>query len=124
MKLLLDENLAARVAPLLAAEGHDVLHVGDLGLLGAADEWVLEAASRERRVLVTADTDFGDLLALSGAALPSVLLLRRAGRRAEQRAKQILDAVQVAADSLESGALVVAEHSRVRIRDLPIDRGR
>ncbi len=101
-----------------------MLHVGDLGLLGAADEWVLEAASRERRVLVTADTDFGDLLALSGAALPSVLLLRRAGRRAEQRAKQILDAVQVAADSLESGALVVAEHSRVRIRDLPIDRGR
>ena len=52
----------------------------------ATDEVVLARAAAESRVLVSADTDFGGLLARSKAASPSVLLIRRlAGRRAAEQ---------------------------------------
>lgn len=120
MRLLLDESLSARIAVQLTAADHDVLHAGDIDLLGATDDVVLDAAHQQGRVLVTADTDFGALLALSQSSSPSVLLLRRGGRSATQRAATILAAIQGAADALEDGALVVAEHTRLRIRELPI----
>lgn len=123
MRLLLDESLSARIAVYLAAADHDVMHVGDLGLLGATDDVVLQAAHQQGRVLVTADTDFGALLALAQSNSPSVLLLRRAGRSASHRAETILAAIQGAEQALEEGALVVAEHTRLRIRELPIQQG-
>lgn len=122
MRLLVDESLAGRVASLLSDAGHDVVHVSDRGLLGASDDTVLTAAQQEGRVVVTADTDFGTLLALGSAAQPSVVLLRRPGRRAEQRAGAIIDAISAVSDALHDGALVVVEPSRVRVRMLPFDK--
>lgn len=121
MKLLVDESLAGRVAALLAEAGHDAIHVRDRGLLGSPDETVLASAQREDRILVTADTDFGTLLALSAPPQPSVILLRRPGRRAEERATAITDAIEAVGEALEAGALVVVEPSRVRVRMLPFD---
>ena len=43
----------------------------------AADSSILERAAAEQRVVVSADTDFGTLLAESGHTFPSVLLFRR-----------------------------------------------
>jgi predicted nuclease of predicted toxin-antitoxin system len=118
---MVDENLSQRVAVLLAESGHDAVHVGDLGLLGADDDKVLEAAVTEGRTLVTADTDFGAMLALSGSAEPSVLLLRGPGRRAEQRVGLVLRAIEASAETLEAGAIVVVESNLLRIRILPVN---
>jgi len=57
-RLLLDENVSWDLAVALRQRGHDVLHVRDLGLLGADDEVVFGAAMREGRVMVTYDIDF------------------------------------------------------------------
>lgn len=123
MKVLIDESIQQGVADLLVQEGHDALHVVAIGLGGGSDDQVLAAAKRDGRILVTADTDFGDLLALSGESQPSVVLLRRPGRRPEERAEAIRAAFEAVGDRLESGALVVLEPHRIRIRDLPISRG-
>jgi predicted nuclease of predicted toxin-antitoxin system len=76
MRFLVDQNLS----PLLAAElrnaGHDVTHTRDLGLSKATDDVSLKHALDEGRVLISADTDFGLLLAESGADRPSFVLLR------------------------------------------------
>jgi predicted nuclease of predicted toxin-antitoxin system len=121
VKLLVDESLASRVAVLLAASGHDAIHVGDRGLLGSPDETVLAFAQGEDRIVVTADTDFGTLLALSAPPQPSVILLRQPGRRAEQRAAAVNGAIQAVSEALEAGAMVVVEPSRLRVRLLPFD---
>jgi predicted nuclease of predicted toxin-antitoxin system len=123
VRLLVDDSLANRVAALLADAGHDAIHVGDRELLGAPDETVLATAHREDRVVVTADTDFGTLLALSPPPQPSVILLRRQGRRAEQRTGAVLDAIDAVATALDEGALAVVEPTRVRVRRLPFDQG-
>jgi predicted nuclease of predicted toxin-antitoxin system len=75
----------------------------------------------EQRVVVSADTDFGTLLARSGAKLPSVLLIRRlGGRRAAEQAATILANLPAVAEDLETGAVVVLTDAAIRIRRLPI----
>jgi predicted nuclease of predicted toxin-antitoxin system len=78
VRLLVDESISPRVAALLTAAGHEALHLGEVGLLGAPDELVMAASLETGRVLVSADTDFGDLLALGRHIGPSVVILRRA----------------------------------------------
>jgi predicted nuclease of predicted toxin-antitoxin system len=86
VNLLLDANLSPEVARILDEAGHDAIHVRDIGLLSAPDAEILRAAADRGDVLVTADSDFGTLLALGDLASPSVLLLRSADhlRPAEQ----------------------------------------
>jgi predicted nuclease of predicted toxin-antitoxin system len=125
VKLLLDANLSPRVARLLKEAGHDAIHVADIGLLSATDPVILRAAAKEERILLTADSDFGALLALGSLASPSVLLLRSADhlRPAEQAELVATNLPQIAGD-LEKGAVVSLTRDRLRVRELPIARQR
>ncbi len=91
------------------------MHVSDIGLRGAPDTTVLAAADEDNRILITADTDFGKLLALSEASRPSVILLRRPGRRSAERAQIVLDVLD---EALHRGAVVTVETTRIRVREL------
>lgn len=119
MRFLVDECLTPRVAELLTQAGHEAVHLGTVGLLGRPDEEVMEFARQHAQVVVSADTDFGELLALGGSAMPSVILLRRSHGAAGQ-AGAIRSALPDIEDSLRDGAIVVITQDRVRIRDLPI----
>lgn len=74
--LLLDENLPRSAAEALARAGHDVLHVAQAEA-AADDRRVLAMARVQRRMLVTFDADFGDLVyRLGEPAPPAILYLR------------------------------------------------
>jgi predicted nuclease of predicted toxin-antitoxin system len=121
LRFLVDNALSPIVAEKLAGAGHDVLHVRDLGMQAATDEEIFDLAAREDRVIVSADTDFGTILALRRTAEPSVVLFRRSsGRRPDAQAKLLLEQLPRIADSLERGSVVVIEEDRIRIRALPI----
>jgi predicted nuclease of predicted toxin-antitoxin system len=82
MKFVVDASMSPVIASELRSAGHDAWHVGDVLRLDAKDPEILELATREGRVIVAADTDFGDLLARRRAAAPSVVLFHReTGRR-------------------------------------------
>jgi predicted nuclease of predicted toxin-antitoxin system len=70
VRFLLDEAIQHRLADHLAEAGHDATHVVRIGLAGAPDPQVLERAAAEDRILITTDTDFPTLLALSGEPIP------------------------------------------------------
>jgi predicted nuclease of predicted toxin-antitoxin system len=121
MRFLIDNALSPVVAEGLRQAGHDAIHVRDLGLAAADDETIFEHADRDQRVIVSADTDFGTILAMRNAASPSVILFRGATPRYPiGQVKLLIANLAAIAPSIERGAVVVLEPQRIRVRSLPM----
>jgi predicted nuclease of predicted toxin-antitoxin system len=121
MRLLIDENLSARIAARLGDAGHDTVHVTTVGLGSTDDAVILEAAAEGRQVVLTADADFSTMLALQGRSQPSVLMLRSSDHLTpDEQADLILRTLEQVGGELEDGAIASVTPERIRIRTLPI----
>lgn len=121
-RLLLDQGLPRSAAAILRDAGWDVVHVGERGLATAADTWILDEARSEQRYIVTLDADFHALLAVSGAATPSVVRLRIEGLKGDDLARLIQRIWPKIAVAMTDGAMVTVTRGAVRVKRLPVER--
>ncbi|MGH3609918.1 MAG: DUF5615 family PIN-like protein [Pseudonocardiaceae bacterium] len=121
MKFLIDNALSPVLAHALAGLGHDAVHVRDLEMQTASDEAIFDHAAEQDRVVVSADTDFGTLLAARKQTKPSVILFRHGSQRrpADQAALLRANLPQLE-QALQAGSIVVIAPDRIRIRTLPL----
>ena len=120
IKLLLDQGCPRGAADILRIRGFVVDHVGELGLSTATDDTILAHAEASGSTIVTLDSDFHRILALSGSARPSVIRVRIERLKSQQLAELIDVVVERTDAELSSGAAVTVLPGRIRIRRLPL----
>jgi len=117
MNFLADESCAGPVVRALREAGHHVVAIAEVAR-GATDEQVLERALNEKRVLITEDRDFGELVYARGRSSAGVILVRFDNRARRAKPPTVLEAVAKLGSRLHD-TFTVIEAGRVRISSRP-----
>ena len=120
IKFLLDQGLPRSTTEHLQKMGFEAEHVGNLGLATATDSKILEEGKNRGAVVVTLDSDFHALLALSNASAPSVIRLRLQGLKGQRAAQLIRQVAKKTERDLTAGAVVTVTAQRLALRRLPL----
>ena len=116
VRFKVDENLPVELVNLFRQAGDDAVTVLDQDLGGAADPVVAAACTRERRAIVTLDTDFSDIRMYPPGAYSGIVVFRLD----YQDRDHVLDVgarfLRSLADSQLGGQLWIVEESRIRMR--------
>jgi predicted nuclease of predicted toxin-antitoxin system len=120
MKFLIDMPVSPALVDWLKERGHEGVHARDIGLDTASDSEIVTRARTESRIVISADLDFGRILALSADEGPGVILFR-GGNYSEGQTRELLARVlaSVSQETLAK-AICVVDKSRVRVTRLPL----
>ena len=117
MLFLADENCDAAVVRALREAGHSVKAIAETAR-GATDRVVLATALLERRVLLTEDKDFGELVFAARVPAIGVILMRYPSAARSALPQAVVDAVTDHQTDIP-GAFLVIQASGVRVSRLP-----
>jgi predicted nuclease of predicted toxin-antitoxin system len=92
-----------------------------LGFDRWADTEILGKAREEGWIVLTSDLDFGDLLAASRDALPSVVIIRLKDMRPDNVNAHLRSLFEHHTEDLEQGVIVSVAERKLRVRRLPTE---
>ena len=121
MRFLADMGISPRTVRFLRALGHEALHLHERGLERLSDADILTMAREDGYVLLTHDLDFGELVAESGARLPSVVTFRLRNMRSDNVNRHIHALLDQHGEKLLSGVMITVSEGSIRVRRLPIE---
>jgi predicted nuclease of predicted toxin-antitoxin system len=116
--LLTNENVPLQSVRELRSHGHDVLSITETSP-GMRDEQVLELACNQRRILITFDRDYGELVYMRRLPCPPTIILLRFDPVTPVEAGLLLAAFLQNIDSGISGTFIVMDRDHCRKRPLP-----
>ena len=116
MKFLIDRCAGRLLADWLHKQGHDVVESRELGP-DPGDRALLDWAAKETRILVTIDTDFGELIYLEN--LSHAGLVRLPDVPARERQLIIHDLLTRYEAELQNAAIITVRGGRIRISKGP-----
>jgi predicted nuclease of predicted toxin-antitoxin system len=122
MKILIDMNLSPDWVNVFAKHNISAVHWSTVGDPRAEDTEIIEWARTNGFVVFTHDLDFGTMLALTGGESPSVIQVRTQDVTPAHLETKVLKVLQNHQSLLVSGALVILDEGRERVRILPLTR--
>mgnify|MGYP006310841461 CR=1 FL=1 len=113
MKFVADESVDRQIVEQLSQS----FEVYDISILnrGVKDEVVLNIASKNKAILITADKDFGELVFRKQKASAGIVLIRLSGVDANKKAQLVNEVIQEHQDELIHKFVVIGKNA-VRIR--------
>ena len=119
-QIVIDMNLSVEWVAELTRHGWSAVHWSTVGDPKADDSEIMAWALANGYAVFTHDLDFGTMLALTHASGPSVLQVRGQEVLPEDMGQVVIAALQQHDAALASGALVVVELKKSRVRVLPL----
>ena len=120
VRILIDMNLSPDWVDSFGREGWSAVHWSKVGDPRATDRMIMKWAKTHGYIVFTHDLDFGTALALTHDSGPSVLQVRSQNVLPSNLGVLVLATLGQYEKELESGALVVVEKEKNRVRILPI----
>ncbi|HEX6817844.1 MAG TPA: DUF5615 family PIN-like protein [Ktedonobacterales bacterium] len=117
MKLLIDENISQRICERLLLDGHSLIMARDVAG-GRPDTEVLSLALTIGAVVLTEDSDFGDLTFRLGLRSVGIILLRLSGMARSLQPEYVAQMLTLHASAIPNSFTVITP-STVRTRPLP-----
>jgi predicted nuclease of predicted toxin-antitoxin system len=117
VEFVADESCVGPVIRALRTAGHDVIAIAEISK-GIPDERVIERAFDERRVLLTEDADFGELVYARGRPSTGVIFVKFDSRARRAKPAAVVEAVAKLGARLRDGFTVI-EPGRVRVSRRP-----
>ena len=119
-RIVLDQGLPATAAKILRDDGWEAVHVREIAMYQATDAEILDYAARESRVVITLDRDFPQILALTAASHPSVVLIRQQRLQAAEVAALMASIWRDHEYTLGQGCVLKVGARGMRVRRLPL----
>ena len=116
MKFLVDRCVGPSLTNCLRAHGHEVLKSRQLGP-DPGDQTLLERATSETRILVTLDTDFGELVYLR--RFQHAGMVRLPDVPPQQRIALMAEVLDRHRRALEARAVITIRGGRIRLAHPP-----
>jgi predicted nuclease of predicted toxin-antitoxin system len=121
MKLLIDMNLWPGWVQFLGGCGIEAKHWSSIGHAAAEDTEIAVYAREHGFVILTQDTDFGTILAITQETKPSVIQIRSDDAAPEAIGRRVVHALKQMQSELQAGAILTIDVSRARLRLLPFE---
>ena len=114
-------GISYQVAQWLNNIGHDAIHLSNEGLHTLDDHLIVDKAISENRIILTADMDFGQILAFTKSSLVSVIQFRLF----DLSPANIISKLNIVFDNFteEMAAdpvIITIQQNKMRIKKLPL----
>lgn len=120
MKFIADMGISQTTVIWLNEQGFDAIHVRDSKMHRASDTEIVRKAKEEKRIVLTCDLDFGDIVSASGEKCPSVIILRLENETPSNVNSRLKQVLKESSEDLKKGAIISVEETRYRVRPLPL----
>lgn len=122
MNILVDMNLSPLWVEVFTRHEITAVHWSTIGDPRASDSTLMNWARENDYIVFTHDLDFGTLLALTQTISPSVIQVRTQDVSPDYLERTVIGSLRQHESLLESGALIILDESRARVRILPLNR--
>lgn len=117
MQFLADESCDALIVRTLRQLGHDVTYIAELAP-GDLDEMVLSRSVTEKRILITEDRDFCELVYRDHHRAHGIILVRIAQAQRQEKAARITTLVNTNLERV-TGSMTTLTLNTMKVRPLP-----